>query len=75
MSAPKLYAGRTYGSLFLGPPEGHLQALVNKTMAIHAKHGPFDAAFIVGDVFAKRDTLSDEERAFLDGSSQSTSIN
>ncbi|CCU99336.1 unnamed protein product [Malassezia sympodialis ATCC 42132] len=30
-------------------------------MAIHAKHGPFDAAFIVGDVFAKCDALCDEE--------------
>lgn len=72
MSAPKLYVGLTHSSLFLGPPEGHVQALVEKTMAIHAKHGPFDAAFIVGDVFAKREALSEEERAFLHGSCQST---
>lgn len=67
MSAPKLYVRPAYRSLFVGPPLGHVQALSDKMRAIDAKHGPFDAAFIVGDVFVKRDELSDEERALLDG--------
>ncbi|WFD06756.1 hypothetical protein MVES1_002110 [Malassezia vespertilionis] len=51
--------------LVVGPPDGNLRELVAKTSAIAAKHGPFAATFIVGDLFAS--TWSDEAQALLDG--------
>lgn len=56
--------------LFLGSPQGHVRAMVEKTKAIDAKHGPFSGAFIVGDVFSPEKEPGEDERAFLDGSLQ-----
>lgn len=58
--------------LLLGPAAGRLRALVEKVTAIEAKHGPFVAAFLVGDVFEKGDSLDDDETALLDGSLKRT---
>lgn len=45
--------------------------MVEKTQAINAKHGPFTAAFLIGDVF-QGDEPSDDESALLNGSLEST---
>ncbi|GAK64552.1 nuclear protein [Moesziomyces antarcticus] len=42
--------------LLVGPVHGRLLELVSKTSAIQAKHGPFAALFIVGDLFASTPT-------------------
>mgnify|MGYP007037312428 FL=1 len=54
--------------LFLGPPRGRVRAMLEKTLLIHEKHGPFAAAFIVGDVFSPEEEPGEDERALLDGS-------
>ncbi|KAE8243194.1 hypothetical protein A4X06_0g6483, partial [Tilletia controversa] len=38
--------------LVVGPPSGQIKTLISKTNAINAKHGPFDALFVLGDLFA-----------------------
>ena len=45
--------------------------MVEKTVVINTKHGPFDAAFIVGDVFSDAPTISEDEAQFLSGDLQS----
>lgn len=42
--------------------------MVEKTVAINEKYGPFAAAFIVGDVFSPQIEPGEDERALLDGS-------
>jgi hypothetical protein len=39
-------------SLAIGSPLSELETLKQKITAINAKHGPFDAVVLVGDVFA-----------------------
>jgi len=56
----------------LGPCEGRISEFLSKTAAIHAKHGPFSAMFVVGDLFApqldsEQGTLTEEEHALLVG--------
>ncbi|KAL9939429.1 hypothetical protein V8E36_001246 [Tilletia maclaganii] len=55
--------------LVVGPPAGQIRTLLSKTNAIHNKHGPFDALFILGDLFAPSSstTLSEEENELLEG--------
>ena len=40
-------------SLAIGSPLSALSTCVAKITAINAKHGPFDACVLVGDVFAE----------------------
>ena len=42
--------------------------MLEKTVAINEKYGPFAAAFIVGDVFSPQKEPGEDERALLDGS-------
>lgn len=44
--------------------DGQIRELVEKVGAIQAKHGPFAAAFFVGDVFDEDD---EQAQALLDG--------
>ncbi|WFD31738.1 hypothetical protein MSPP1_002777 [Malassezia sp. CBS 17886] len=55
--------------LFVGPTAGRVSELVSRACAIEAKHGPFAAAFLVGDVFeaAGDAPLSESESQLLDG--------
>lgn len=50
----------------LGAPDGRCAELVERLSAIQAKHGPFAAAFVLGDLFGP--VLDDEARRLLDGS-------
>ena len=59
--------------MLLGPPNGRVRAMVEKTQAIEARHGPFSLALIVGNVFADAEHLTEDETAFLHGSLTSTS--
>lgn len=58
-------------SLTIGPPCGRIQELVAKVSAINAKHGPFDALFVLGDFFKPwsggDEDLSEDERLLLAG--------
>ena len=54
----------------LGPCEGRISEFLSKTAAIHAKHGPFSAMFVVGDLFApqldsEQGTLTEEELSLI----------
>lgn len=49
----------------LGPCDGHVGALVDKVTAISSRHGPFAAAFLVGDLFG--DGSGADEQRLLDG--------
>jgi hypothetical protein len=40
-------------SLAIGSPLSSLSTFVAKATAINAKHGPFDAVIVVGDLFAE----------------------
>ncbi|CAD6915285.1 unnamed protein product [Tilletia controversa] len=53
--------------LVVGPPSGQIKTLISKTNAINAKHGPFDALFVLGDLFAPSPTPND-------GSEDSTQV-
>ncbi|KAK0545998.1 hypothetical protein OC844_007295, partial [Tilletia horrida] len=54
--------------LVVGPPAGQLSTLISKTTAIHNKHGPFDALFILGDLFSHTGQDDAETAALLSGS-------
>ncbi|KAE8262466.1 hypothetical protein A4X03_0g2427, partial [Tilletia caries] len=45
--------------LVVGPPSGQIKTLISKTNAINAKHRPFDALFVLGDLFAPSPTPND----------------
>ncbi|WFC96123.1 hypothetical protein MBRA1_002779 [Malassezia brasiliensis] len=51
--------------LILGAPDGRCAELSSKLGAIQAKHGPFSAAFVVGDLFST--ALDDDARRLLAG--------
>lgn len=54
-------------TLTVGPSRGNISALVSKTKAIEAKHGPFDALFVTGDFFSSGEELNEDEQNLLDG--------
>ncbi|KAK0566924.1 hypothetical protein OC861_002967 [Tilletia horrida] len=57
--------------LVVGPPAGQLRVFLSKTNAIHDKHGPFDALFVLGNLFAppslSSSTHEDELNQLLNG--------
>ncbi|KAE8244650.1 hypothetical protein A4X13_0g6402 [Tilletia indica] len=53
--------------LVVGPPAGQLQTLISKTNAINNKHGPFDALFILGNLFSP-DTAEEEAAQLINKS-------
>lgn len=63
MSSHKVYVHAN--SLVLGPCDGNPRTLVDKVAAIEAKHGPFTAAFVVGDLYG--DGTTDDEKKLSDG--------
>ncbi|KAK0541442.1 hypothetical protein OC835_000166 [Tilletia horrida] len=55
-------------NLVVGPPAGQFSTLISKTTAIHNKHGPFDALFILGDLFSHTSQDDAETATLLSGS-------
>lgn len=49
--SPLVPSRSLYSSLAIGSPLSALQQTAQKISAINAKHGPFDAVFLVGDAF------------------------
>ncbi|PWN40043.1 hypothetical protein IE81DRAFT_325926 [Ceraceosorus guamensis] len=63
-------AGIAMRILVFGPPSGQIQASIDKAAQINKKHGPFDALFVLGDLFAPsdaRDRSEQQERDLVEG--------
>lgn len=63
--------------LVFGPPSGQIQPCLDKAAQINKKHGPFDALFILGDLFAPRDAPHRDdkrERELLEGTLKCESL-
>ncbi|CAO1635487.1 unnamed protein product [Sympodiomycopsis kandeliae] len=63
-------AQQSMKTLTIGPPKGQISTLISKVSAINAKHGPFDALFVVGDFFSSAENLNQEEADLLDSPSK-----